>query len=133
MGLRLALSLTLLRRAAGTKCEFDCSLNGKCDTPSGQCMCGAGWTGPRCSTLRLQPAERNSGLHSVDDGRPTSSWGGVVNKLPGGPSTGWGMVAAEMVNHCGIDSWTRNSRIVFAVSNEPGGKFRRQLQIEGYF
>ena len=42
------------------------------------------------------------------------------------------MIAAEMVNHCGIDSWTRNSRIVYATSASPGGLYERQAQIEGY-
>ena len=66
------------------------------------------------------PAARDSGLRSMDAGRPTSSWGGAVHRQPDGT---WGMLAAEMANHCGIDSWTRNSRVVFATSPTPGGRF----------
>ena len=41
----------------------------------------------------------------------TSSWGGSVLQSDDGH---WWMWSAEMVDHCGIDSWTRNSRIVLA-------------------
>lgn len=37
----------------------------------------------------------------------------------------WHMFAAEMVGHCGIDSWMENSRIVHAVSKTPHGLFNR--------
>jgi hypothetical protein len=40
------------------------------------CECAAAWTGDRCQTLALQPADRNAGLRSVDDRANTSSWGG---------------------------------------------------------
>lgn len=86
-------------------CTDDCSLNGVC-TADGQCQCDPGWYGPTCASLRLLPAKKGAGLQSVDEGRPTSSWGGVVNKLPSGR---WGMIAAQMVHHCGIDSWTREN------------------------
>ena len=94
-------------QATVTACrdDSDCSLNGLC-SGGGQCLCDPSWTGRSCSTLKLLPTAKGSGLHSVDDSRPTSSWGGVVNKLPKG---GWGMIAAQMVQHCGIDSWTRES------------------------
>ena len=113
--------------SAGGGCSDDegCSLNGVCS--SGACVCDPSWRGTSCEVLRLLPAARDSGLRSVDDGRPTSSWGGAVHRQPDGT---WGMLAAEMVNHCGIDSWTRNSRVVYATSPTPGGRFTRQSQVE---
>ena len=54
----------------------DCSHNGECNPDSRLCVCTAAWTGDRCQTLALQPASRNAGLRSVDDGANTSSWGG---------------------------------------------------------
>jgi hypothetical protein len=123
-----AAAATATATAAPCSNDTGCSLNGVC--AAGRCRCVASWGGPTCSSLRLLPAVKRSGLQSVDDGRPTSSWGGVVNALPSG---GWGMVASEMLQHCGIDSWTRNSRIVFATSTTPGGTYTRRAQIEGTF
>ena len=122
---------TPLPAGGGGGCSDDegCSLNGVC-SPNGVCVCDPSWRGTSCEVLRLLPAARDSGLRSVDGGRPTSSWGGAVHRQPDGT---WGMLAAEMVNHCGIDSWTRNSRVVFATSPTPGGRFTRQSQVEPIF
>ena len=54
----------------------DCSHNGECNPVTSLCECATAWTGDRCQTLALQPADRNAGLRSVDDGANTSSWGG---------------------------------------------------------
>ena len=39
----------------------DCSHNGDCNQSSRLCECAAAWTGDRCQTLALLPAERNAG------------------------------------------------------------------------
>ena len=114
--------------------DADCALNGVCD--GGQCACDAAWetaAGARfgCSTLALLPASRTSGLHSLDGGRNTSSWGGSVLL---DEATGlWHMFASELTAHCGIDSWTYNSRVVHATSASGVGRFERDEEFAGVF
>jgi hypothetical protein len=43
------------------------------------------------------------------------------------------MFAAQMTNHCGINSWTRNSRIIHAVSDSPGGLFVPEEEVQPVF
>jgi hypothetical protein len=112
----------------------DCALNGVC--AGGLCVCDAAWetaAGARygCSTLSLLPAVRGTGLHSLDGGRNTSSWGGTVLQ---DEATGlWHMWASELTAHCGISSWTYNSRIVHATSPTPLGRFQREEEFSGVF
>ena len=65
----------------------------------------------------------------MDGGRPTSSWGGAVHQRQ--TDGVFEMVAAEMTSHCGINSWTRNSRIVYATSRSASGPYTRQAAVEG--
>ena len=61
--------------------DMDCSLNGKCDTISGNCTCRAAWSGYHCQQLNLLPAIKGTGYHINDDegsGKPTSSWGIIL-------------------------------------------------------
>jgi hypothetical protein len=63
-----------------------------------------------------------------DGGRNISSWGGAVV----GPVNGsFHMWLSEMVNHCGIDSCSRNSRIVHAVSAAGDGPYERREVVVG--
>ena len=120
--------------AAACATSSDCALNGVCT--NGTCACDAAWesvAGARfgCSALSLLPALRGTGLHSVDGGRNTSSWGGSVLQ---DETTGvWHMFASEMTAHCGINSWTFNSRIVHATSPTPLGRFQRDGEFAGVF
>jgi hypothetical protein len=132
--------LLLLAAAAtavhGVVCgnNADCSLNGVCENAA--CVCDAAWetgAGARlgCGTLSLLPAARGVGLHSVDGGRNTSSWGGSVLQ---DEATGiWHMFASELTAHCGIRSWTYNSRVVHATSPSPLGRFVRDGEFSGVF
>jgi len=43
------------------------------------------------------------------------------------------MYAAEIANHCGLNTWGQNSIIVHATSNTPEGPFTRQDQVMNYF
>ena len=43
------------------------------------------------------------------------------------------MWAAEMVHHCGLGAWTRNSRIVLASAANATGPFAFQRQFAGVF
>lgn len=120
--------------AAACATDFDCAFNGVC--ASARCSCEPAWQttpGARfgCSTLSLLPASRGAGLHTVDGGSNTSSWGGSVLR---DEVTGvWHMFASELTAHCGISSWTYNSRIVRATSPSPLGRFQRQEEFAGVF
>ena len=116
--------------ASTCKTELDCSLNGKC-TASGACSCNPMWKGPACATLNLLPATKLSGLRTVEkDGKNTSSWGGQVLQ---GSDGKWHMLAAEITNHCGINAWTRNSRVIHAVSDTAGGLYQRLDEVRPVF
>ena len=130
--------LSLLAAVAAQKfpctTSADCALNGIC--LSSTCACDPAWDsvdGARlgCSALALQPAVRGAGLHTVDGGRNTSSWGGSVLQ---DEATGlWHMFASEITEHCGIASWTFNSRVVHATSPTPLGRFVRDAEFSGVF
>jgi hypothetical protein len=140
MPLRRPPTLALLFAAAAaagasSSCatDFECALNGVCVNST--CACDAAWEsapGARfgCSTLSLLPASRGTGLHTVDDGRNTSSWGGSVLHDEAGL---WHMFASEITEHCGISSWTYNSRVVHATSPSPTGRFQRDGEFAGVF
>ena len=109
--------------------DADCSYNGRCTatSPSGaagaagarpgggmNCVCSNAWVGDRCQTLRLTAASKHAGYRAVDGGRNTSSWGGGV--LWDSKTQLFHMWAAEMLDHCGINSWTTNSHVIHATS-----------------
>lgn len=130
----LSLLLSLARAAHPCASDADCSLNGLCANTS--CACDAAWEsadGARfgCSVLVLLPASRGAGLHSVDGGANTSSWGGSV--LQDEATGAWHMFASEITAHCGINAWTYNSRIVHATAATPLGRFARDGEFVGVF
>ena len=45
----------------------------------------------------------------------------------------WHMLAAEIVNHCGINAWTRNSRVVHAISDIASGLYARVAPMRPVF
>ena len=127
------LVVVALVEASSTSCNsaIDCSLNGVCQ--QGTCLCDVSWLGPRCSTLNLLPASKEAGFHppfgaSRDS---TSSWGGAVARIRGGG--GWGMISSELLFGCGINSWTRNSRVVLATSTTASGPFAFNRTLFGPF
>jgi hypothetical protein len=101
---------------------LDCGLNGVCR--SGKCVCRPAWTGDRCQTLALLPANLSAGYrHVTESGQNISSWGGSViwsseDKL-------WHMFAAEMLNSCGLTAWACNSQVVHATSPSLAQRFVR--------
>ena len=62
------------------KSNIDCSLNGVCDTQTGNCTCNPSWNGYKCGNLTLLPATKGTGYNwtDINDGQHTSSWGGSV-------------------------------------------------------
>ena len=101
-------------------CEsaLDCSLNGQCQ--AGSCACSSGWVGERCGTLDLLPVDPAVwGFNPVQGGHNMSSWGGSV-QLVNGTAHMW---ASRLDNHCGIDSYLLNSRVVHAVAPSPVGPY----------
>eukprot|EP01084_Bolivina_argentea_P053300 97844_1 len=109
--------------------DMDCSLNGQCNLLTGNCSCRIGWKGYKCESLNLLPASKTSGYFEIEsDGLPTSSWGGsvIVDSNDTNELTKYHMFLCEFVNHCGINSWTLNSRISHAQSiNGWNGPFKR--------
>jgi hypothetical protein len=141
MGGNRGFVLLLLSAAAASAAPFscassaDCALNGVCNA-SRVCACDAAWdTAPGaalgCTALALLPATRATGLHSVDGGSNTSSWGGSV--LQDGATGLWHMWASEITAHCGINAWTYNSHIVHATSPTPLGRYQRDTEFSGVF
>ena len=118
---------------------FDCELNGIC--VGGACRCHPGWRGETCGELALTPASKNAGYRRVctkgtnlydptdrsqycddspDGGNGLSSWGASIVK---GPDQLYHMFVAEMSDHCGLFSWTSQSRVIRATSPTPGGRY----------
>ena len=99
---------------------MDCSLNGACDAPSGACKCAPGWGGRQCGELNLRPVDKAAlGFSPTQGAANMSSWGGGVWES-GGLFHMW---ASRLDNHCGIDSYLLNSRVVHAVSSALQGPY----------
>ena len=103
-----------------------CQLNGVCT--SSKCHCDAAWTGLNCSALDVLPSPIEGALYGPSS--QTSSWSGGVVKDEFSTYHLW---AAEMAEHCGLDSWTPNSMIRHATSSTPTGPFTPQEIVVGPF
>lgn len=101
--------------------DMDCHLNGNCT--AGWCQCRPAWSAvANCSVLAVLPAP---GLAEAYQGfgSNVSAWGGSVAY---DPTDGlYHMFVAEMVNHCGLETWHPNSQIVHATSPTPSGPFTK--------
>ena len=106
------------RGGAACTTDEECELNGLCT--GGACVCDRGWTGASCGRLDLLPVAPAApvaysgaiwGASSPDT--TTSSWGGNVIRQVNGTID---LYVSEFVNHCGLLSWQRNSRIVHTRS-----------------
>eukprot|EP01043_Picozoa_sp_COSAG02_P075543 COSAG02_NODE_15626_length_1154_cov_1.003791_1_plen_140_part_01 len=92
--------------------------------PRALIMVGAGkpwWTGEYCSLLNFEPAASvQQGIYEPG----VSTWGGSVIK-----SEVDGLYhahAAEMLEGCGISSWTHNSQSVHFTAEDPLGPYTRK-------
>ena len=122
--------------------DADCSFNGRCGTSDNLCHCSAAWKGDKCQLLNLTPAKPSAGVQwrgddaggsssssSSSSNNNISTWGGSVLLVNGT----YHMWLSEMVHHCGIDSCSRNSRVVHAVSasGEADGPYERREVVQG--
>ena len=112
---------TLTRRSNeyGIYCakNFDCNLNGACNTTNGRCRCVSGWTGPSCSVLNLAPALMHNGF--AMENATTASWGGSVVLYNGT----YHMYVNVIANNCPLCTFATNSHIVHATSITPDGPY----------
>ena len=120
---RLMALCTAAAATAGCSSEADCGYNGRC-IAGGSCECEAPWRGPECSSLDLKPAAPGLAIPR------SSSWGGSV--LHGDDGRLY-MYAAEMVAHCGIQAWTRNSRVIVASADNASSEFKFERELWGVF
>lgn len=96
----------------------DCSLNGDC-LPGGQCSCRPPWTGSaNCDQLRFLPTPTAPAYPAP--GHNATTWGGSVAR---GDDGLYHMFVSEMVNNCGLDAWTANSRCSHVVSRTALGPY----------
>ena len=97
---------------AASKCtsDMDCSLAGKCNAATGNCVC-EGWTkGDDCAALNLLPLSAESAFKSVIANMSEAkwtTWGGSVVEYQGK----YHMFAAEMADHCTLGVWTFKSQV----------------------
>ena len=114
--IRVILLASTVALCAAWECtsSLGCQLNGDC--VNGMCVCKPAWRGTNCSELALLPTPSDSGIKLES----TSTWGGSVIK---GTDEKYHMFAAYMEKGCGLTSWTKNSKIVHAVSDTATGKF----------
>jgi len=106
----------------------DCAMNGECikgrdesdvQTP-GRCSCLDGWKGDQCVILDLLPVDSNHyGLRLPNP--DSSTWGGSVIYRDGF----YHMFASEIINNCGLYSWTTNSQVIRAISSSPLGPYKK--------
>jgi len=108
--------------------DEDCNLNGVCS--GGVCNCDPWWQDDDCGALNLRPARRNTGYNRTSE--LISSWGAKIVKDPKVASL-YHLFAAEFINHCGLDYWSPNSRVIRAVSFQPDGPFEFAEEVLGTF
>lgn len=110
--------------------DDDCSLNGVCS--GGSCKCDPAWGGQSCELLQLVPPPAVIPAYPPPELlHNTTSWGGSVIA---DPSTGkFHMYVAEMINGCGMSTWSTNSIIRHAVSDTPTGPYAQKEVVMSYF
>lgn len=117
----LLLSASLLSAAARPcRSSADCAFNGACT--AGACACAPAWAGsPDCSVLSFVPGAVDSGYRQISAAANTSSWGGTA--MYDANSSQYFFFGSELAAHCGMHTWTTNSRIIRAVGASAVGKF----------
>ncbi len=95
---------------------MDCSLNGQCGS-NGNCSCNNGWKGYHCGQLNFDKAKKGAGYVYINN---ISTWGGavIVDPSDSNEDTKYHMYLAQFDNHCDVNAWVPNSRIVHAQSTQ---------------
>eukprot|EP00035_Acanthoeca_spectabilis_P012030 m.212904 g.212904 ORF g.212904 m.212904 type:complete len:440 (+) comp15507_c0_seq2:412-1731(+) len=102
--------------------DWDCSLNGKCDSARRHCICHSPWTGAHCSQFIIAPSPPGgAGIYGVSPN--VSSWGGSVIQWSDGK---FHLFVAEMADGCGMVEWDTNSFVRHAVSDTINGTYVKQ-------
>jgi hypothetical protein len=94
-----------------------CSLNGA-PTAAGACACDAGWRGPTCAELAIQPGAAALGFHDESPGAG-ASWGANAVYADGA----WHAFIAQMTLNCSLSQYGSNSQIIRATAPSPLGPF----------
>ncbi|KAJ9458709.1 hypothetical protein DIPPA_16875 [Diplonema papillatum] len=111
----------------GCGSDYDCALNGACNPSTRTCACYPGWIGAACSRLNETAAGNAAGYQKTESGANVSSWGGPVWHDAGNGT--YHMFVSEMINHCGLDTWASNSRIMHAVSDTLEGPYEAREEL----
>merc|ERR1719174_252696 len=116
------------------KTNFDCSLNGVCDTATGNCRCDAPWKNgasgkESCNVLDVLPhsnsyvpAYGGPRVNTAYGPQNTTSWGGNIIRGDDGQYHLW---VSAMGGGQGLNSWGHNSQIDHAVASDPMDVFRK--------
>eukprot|EP00040_Diaphanoeca_grandis_P025436 m.140917 g.140917 ORF g.140917 m.140917 type:complete len:549 (-) comp30149_c0_seq1:183-1829(-) len=121
----------------GVACAHTAVSNSFCNnngliTANLKCECDAAWMGDRCTELAFLPANgypSSSTSPSPLTSTPgpgaiypsmhnVSSWGGTLTY---GTDKLWHLLVSEMADHCGLQTWQRNSFIRHATSSTVDG------------
>eukprot|EP00040_Diaphanoeca_grandis_P020918 m.111227 g.111227 ORF g.111227 m.111227 type:complete len:514 (+) comp28107_c1_seq1:39-1580(+) len=105
--------------------SFDgCHLNGDC--VNGKCQCDPWWSGAAdCSVVAFEPQEKNVGYYNTS----AASWGGLPIEVDGT----WHLFHAQMMNHCGLGTWTSNSVVARSTSQAVEGPYVFQEEVLSNF
>lgn len=114
-----AVLLVTLQSAQPGACAnaADCHLNGDC--VGGRCACDSQWSAsPDCSTMAfaLQDKAARPGYYNATE----SSWGGNPVQDKDGK---YHLFHAQMLNGCGLGSWTSNSVVARSTAKTLNGPY----------
>ncbi|KAK3285503.1 hypothetical protein CYMTET_6900 [Cymbomonas tetramitiformis] len=108
--------------AGGCFEDIDCSLNGVCI--ENQCSCDPAWRGSKCQSFNFLPVRQGWGYRWTEPPFNTSSWGSAVSYDK--QSKNYYAWVTELSDHCGMNTWKTNTRIVRAVSATPFGPYLKE-------
>ena len=114
--------LTLVPFSYQCTTDYDCNLNGICNTETNCCQCDSGWTASDCGALDILPAKKSNGYNRTSEN--ISSWGSSIFRDPKDPNLYHAFVA-EFSHNCGLPLWSPYSRIIRAESHTgPEGPYQ---------
>ena len=123
MSAKLWLLVTILfhnLHALPCSSDEDCYLRGQCVNT--KCVCDNWAKGDNCEYLNLSPAQKQHQgyLNESETNGIYNTWGGHPIKV----NNTYHLFAAQMVNHCTLNGWTKVSQIIRAESNNHLGPYQ---------